>query len=544
MCKLRTGITEPSPQNWIRLQAFIGPYLCHLSLDFSTIYPRSIIPIVAESCPDLNFPRLRTLNIAIDHTGNQLKLAKRFMQKSVTAFNIEVFLPTTMPWIRRPPRRCPRSLTLFEALLESTAPRELSHNEPNYEDAYPPNFLVDLCGLISGRMPRLTILEFIIEDAAESIALGSIQPTVDMILGLPSLELLKLPPSTAVPRVLQKISSHPTLRGILQYMSDWPIYAITAYDGNFWADYDGWNSLATSAMVLGADAFRSLNKLEIVGEVHSISESVKHFPPSALPCLSSLRICTDIFAVDGGEDVEDLFQAIAVRFPALESFRIGMLRLIGATYAALESWQVTPTTLAPFRFLTKLHTLIITTECCSSISATTWLDLLPSWPNLQTLILDNTPCNVSLAPAFPLGPAPLDIVLNAFTKHCPHLTALSLHVERVLVTEQPWVPVCPRLDVLELVIPGSSEIDGSTEEDLAEYLKAVLPPTCSLHVMCELNKGLDVTLAPSDLELKDCRLDSTLKAWSDLHASEGTTCVPQYHPSTQADVLRPLRSRG
>ncbi|KIP03887.1 hypothetical protein PHLGIDRAFT_218495 [Phlebiopsis gigantea 11061_1 CR5-6] len=542
-CQLREGVTNPDPNNWIRLQTSIGNLIQVLRLNFVAMHPLDIVPTITGSCPHLQLPNLKTLAIHMDIVGCQLQLATRFMQPTVTSFEIQAFHPTTPIPLRGPPRRSKTSTLIdnYEAMSQ------VEHDaNPLPQDTCPRDFLVNLSASIASEMPHLTSLQLFVEYPFYFVLAPSAVP--QMIFCLPELRNLQLPHNQTIIPVLGQIAAHRSLTTITRYRHSWHLGGDYNPRGVKWEVVDP----ATNIPHLWPNSLANIRTLHINIGVDRLLRCMQVWDTRALPNLRSLDIDTKAHPVSSNDALTALLARIAEHFPTLRELTICTIRFLKFVVDGRDGVfpRINAPLIAPLTALKELTALKITANHNSLIFADEWPALLQSWPHLRDLVLGHELRSAS-APVLNMSPgtAPLDTILNIFVQHCPQIRLLSLHVDGTLAARDPasWTALPCSLEALELVLPRSSRsrADTTRSELLARYLKAVLPERCGLHVFNRAREVMWYTLCiglDCDDMTKRCQkgLHEVMHTWIGMHEAEGRGCYPAVCGMTRGEVLIPL----
>ena len=522
----------------------MGSFIQVLRLDLVAIHPLNILPTVARSCPDLQLPNLRTLTIHMDNVDSQLQLATRFMQPTVTSFEIQVYNPSTDVAIRGPPR-CVETvapINNYEAIAQ------VEHDvDPRPSDAFPRDLLLVLCDAIAKKMPRLTSLHLFVEHPVFQIVTPTAVP--QLILRLPVLQTLELPYFQTTIALFSRIAAHPSLRTITRHRNSWPIRAVSYPVNVNWEGVDP----VLHIPVLRSNSLTSIHTLHLNIGADRLLESLQVWDTRALPNLRSLDVDTKGYAVSSNTAAAILLAKIAERFPDLRELTISSIRFLKfvAENDGAKFPHINGDLLAPLTALEQLTVLKISAYHPSHIFLDEWPNLLQSWPDLEVLILGQERSNgdaldLNMAP----GTAPLDGVLNTFVHYCPQLQTLSLRVDGTLASADPtsWdtLTTVTALPGLELVVPS---MDRTRSALLVNYLKAVLPANCGLHVFSRNRERMYFTLCigPGGAAARDrCKkgLHMVMRLWLMIYDREGRGSQAVPCARTRGELLVPALVQG
>lgn len=412
----------------------------------------------------------------MDLGHDQLTLASRFMQDSVRAFSVEVYMPWAEPW-RRGPLRLHGPMNQFEAHVAKDQNASCNPWDPVQMD---PSMIPLLCGLVSSSMRHIKHLKFYVEEP--EIALLTYQDTIEMVISLSGLQTLGLSAHSCTLPIVQRLAPCTLLREIIALRPGFQLHQAHGRSVHY-EDIMCSNLLQINGghLSLKVHELRSLTTLTLSAELPWLTNSIRGWPAGTLPNVRTLSVLgsSQWCEILNDEDVTRLFRAVGDSFKSLEHLCVGPIRTIDE---ANRPWRVTEGTLASLSDCGGLLSLEIGADCFSCVAVEGWARLLPSWPKLQRLLLENTTSKRSIDP--PSAVSNIDSVLATFAKHCPDMRVLSLSV-RPLVESSPssWLsnhaPV--RLEVLELSTYYPTGRDAIT---IAKYLDAVLHPWCQLRIAC------------------------------------------------------------
>ena len=485
--------------------------------------------------------------IHMDNVDCQLQLATRFMQPTVTSFEIQIYNPSTHMALRGGAPRHHMNSPPLANNYELIAQFEHS-NDPSPEGAFPDHLLEQLCPTITDKMPRLTTLQFFVEDVVSYTR----EPTLvhRMVLGLPALRNLELAHYQVTARLFGEIAAHPSLNSITRYRHSTHLGAGRIDTAVQLEVIDP----AAIVSVLGPTSLANVHTLYINIGVDKLLQNLQTWHAQALPNLRYLDIDTEAAVVSSNDAVVTLFAAIASRFSALDVLIIGPIHFLHDDHPedVEESLHVNAQLLTPLTALKQLSALTIRSFCYSHVRADEWPALLQSWPRLRHLVLDQEPLN-GIAPGIEMTPgtAPIDTVLDIFAHYCPLLQTLSLHVDGTLTVADPtlWAPLRMPLRALQLVLPRTVSWGTTDASQLAHFLKAVLHTHCGLHVTREGANPMCFTLCVGptrDVGIRECYrlLHDVMNKWLALQRAEGRSFVSGASSAIRGDLLFSILPRG